>query len=77
MSGEPRTHGLPRRLSLGPSISTVMEMLADSPIEASSHDDIIGMADQPRLKAPSIEEIAKGAIDKGLGGLLDKFKKKK
>jgi hypothetical protein len=38
---------------------------------------IVGTVDQPKLKAPSIEDIAKGAINKGLGGILDRFRKKK
>ena len=37
---------------------------------------IVGTADAPEFKAPSIEEIAKGAIKKGLGGLLEKIGKK-
>lgn len=37
---------------------------------------IVGSAGSPRLKAPKVDDIAKGALRKGVGGLLDKIKKK-
>jgi len=36
---------------------------------------ILGTADAPKIRAPRPEDIAKGAIRKGLGGLIDKLGK--
>jgi len=87
-SGEEARYDLSGRVSLDGKLDLAMDLMplvklfggGDAYAEASKYVDklplrIVGTTDKPRLKAPDAKSLARGAIDKQLGGLLDKIGK--